>query len=361
MQHELKEKRNTLSEEGLVQAEDEGWARQPIWAFNRDKALIYSGNFSFYGKFFRNLKEWDYYSFISQESMFGICLTLADLGGIASIAAITFLDFRDEGYFDQADTFAIKHRIGFDSESLHGNVSFCDKKVNIEVSWEDLDTGLLVFSAPFLRDSRGNQGLAGRISVKRPSQIHESMNMLTSWGQSKRQYFYLNQKINCIHVLEGSFTIGGKLYRLNPEFDYGALDWGRGVWTYQNDWFWSSLSATLNGKSFGLNLGYGFSDRSSASENCIIYDGVIHKLKNVEFKFNQNNYLDTWRLEDEDGRIQLTMQPILDRHSHINLFLAKSVQHQVFGRISGRVTLETGDQLMLDDVLGFAEYVVNWW
>jgi hypothetical protein len=26
---------------------------------------------------------------------------------------------------------------------------------------------------------------------------------------------------------------------------YGVLDWGRGVWTYSNTWYWASMSGEL--------------------------------------------------------------------------------------------------------------------
>ena len=44
------------------------------------------------------------------------------------------------------------------------------------------------------------------------------------------------------------------------------MDWGRGVWTYHNTWYWSSASGELDGVPFGWNLGYGFGDTAAATE-----------------------------------------------------------------------------------------------
>ena len=81
----------------------------------------------------------------------------------------------------------------------------------------------------------------------------------------------------------------GKIYRFDPSTDFGTLDWGRGVWTYDNIWRWGTCSTRLNGVPFGFNLGYGFSDRSSASENVIFYDGRAHKLQEVVFMIGQDD------------------------------------------------------------------------
>ncbi|MEI3102134.1 MAG: DUF2804 family protein [Oscillospiraceae bacterium] len=61
------------------------------------------------------------------------------------------------------------------------------------------------------------------------------------------------------------------------------LDWGRGVWTYHNTWYWGSASYHVNGVPFGWNIGYGFGDTSAASENMLFYKGKAHKLSQVKF------------------------------------------------------------------------------
>ena len=59
----------------------------------------------------------------------------------------------------------------------------------------------------------------------------------------------------------------GKRYEFDPKTDFGTLDWGRGVWTYDNTWYWGSGNADINGNSFGFNIGYGFGNTSAATEN----------------------------------------------------------------------------------------------
>jgi len=175
-----------------------------------------------------------------------------------------------------------------------------------------------------------------------------------------RQAFYYNRKINCMPA-GGGFTIGDRRYTYAPERDFGALDWGRGNWTYKNRWYWGSASGHTGGHSLGWNIGYGFSDRSPASENTLFVDGVAHKLAEVTFHMDESDYTRPWRFSSSDGRFEMQFTPIVDRDANINLGLIRSVQHQVFGYFSGTVILDDGTALVVDQFLGFAEDVLNWW
>ena len=63
---------------------------------------------------------------------------------------------------------------------------------------------------------------------------------------------------------EGYMSFDDVTYWFSPDKDYGTLDWGRGVWTYDNTWYWGSGNGTVGGKAFGFNIGYGFGDTSAA-------------------------------------------------------------------------------------------------
>ncbi|MBS7248505.1 MAG: DUF2804 domain-containing protein, partial [Candidatus Freyarchaeota archaeon] len=116
-----------------------------------------------------------------------------------------------------------------------------------------------------------------------------------------------------------------------------------------------------DGRIFGFNIGYGFGDTSAATENIVFVDGRGHKLDQVTFHFDQKDYLNPWRFTSNDGRFEMTMEPILDRCSKMNLLVLKSVQHQVFGRFTGRAVLDDGSEVKIRKAVGFAEYVVNRW
>ncbi|MCB7430231.1 DUF2804 domain-containing protein, partial [Erysipelatoclostridium ramosum] len=86
-------------------------------------------------------------------------------------------------------------------------------------------------------------------------------------------------------------------------------DWGRGVWTYDNTWYWGNGNGLVEGKPFGFNVGYGFGDTTAASENLLLYDGVAHKLEDVTFHIPPDSYLKPWRITSSDARFEMSFQP----------------------------------------------------
>ena len=163
----------------------------------------------------------------------------------------------------------------------------------------------------------------------------------------------------------GTVRIGGQTYTFDPADSFGVLDWGRGVWTYHNTWYWGSASGQVDGVPFGWNIGYGFGDTSAASENMLFYDGRAHKLGQVTFHIpmagKREDYLAPWRFTSDDGRFEMDFAPILDRAACTDVKLIKSDQHQVFGRFTGTALLDDGTPVRVKDFLGFAEKVENKW
>jgi hypothetical protein len=158
---------------------------------------------------------------------------------------------------------------------------------------------------------------------------------------------------------EGWIDYDGRRYCFDPQTDFGTLDWGRGVWTYDNTWLWGSGNCDLNGKPFGFNIGYGFGNTTAATENVLFYDGTVHKLDDVTFHIPDDDYLKPWTFTSSDGRFEMEFSPILDRSAKLDYKVILTDQHQVFGRMSGRAVLDDGTALTIKDVLCFAEKVHN--
>lgn len=345
MQTEIREALDLLDSEGHIRKE--GWARRPLWRYERK--AIRAGAL--------RIKEWDYYSVLSHGGRYGLTLTASDLG-YAGLYALCFLDF-DQGYFCQTDTLRVLPlgKAGFGPDSDEGRVEFTDKKLSLSFEYRP-GRRILSFSAAGIRDAQGNAGLEGRIELEQPASL-ESMNIATSWAENRRAFYY-NRKINCMPA-SGSFSIGSARYAFDGARDFGALDWGRGRWTYENRWYWASASGYQGGKPFGFNLGYGFSDRGPASENALVYDGLVHKLEDVVFHIDTGDYMKPWRFSSSDGRLELGFKPLVDRQSSTVLGPIRSLQHQVFGEFSGSARLDNGKELKLERFLGFAEDVYNRW
>ena len=191
----------------------------------------------------------------------------------------------------------------------------------------------------------------------------ETMVIVTPF-RDKPKAFYYNQKINCMRT-GGYIRFGSHELVCSPERDFTVLDWGRGVWTYDNTWYWGSASGLAGDTPFGFNIGYGFGDTSAASENVLFYGGKIHKLSRVEFgipvKDGADDFMAPWKFSSDDGRFEMDFRPIMDRSAKISLGVLCSDQHQVFGRFSGTAILDNGRKIEICDLTGFAEKVRNKW
>lgn len=334
-----------LDEEGKIT--EEGWARKPYWRYDRGKIAAPGWR----------IKEWDYYAALSHEGRYGLCLTISDLGYLG-MAALAWIDF-SAGKAYQQDEISLfpMGRLGFPSVSGEGAVTFSGTKMELSFS---ASGGLrrVKVKAPSFPAPDGGLGLEAGLELSELAD-GDSMNIATSWKENRKAFYY-NTKINCMGA-RGSARLGKTSYGFSPEDAAAVLDWGRGVWTYKNRWYWSSVSGRLDGVPFGWNLGYGFSDRTPASENMLFYGGKAHKLGEVSFRIDEGDYLAPWRFSSPDGRLELDFRPAVDRSSSTNLLLIKSIQHQVFGYFSGRVVLDDGKVLTLDRFMGFAEDVLNWW
>lgn len=170
--------------------------------------------------------------------------------------------------------------------------------------------------------------------------------------------FYYNHKISCLKA-DAEVIVGDKKYTFHKD-SWGLLDWGRGVWPFHNEWYWSSCSGFLDGEVIGFNLGCGFGNTKEATENCIFYKDEIHKLGTVKIDAKPP-YTEPWHLYDDEGRLDLTMTPVYDRYTETKLLWVDNRTHQMFGNFKGYVTLDNGTVLEVDGITGFAEHAVNNW
>lgn len=300
------------------------------------------------------LKEWDYY-YIGNDN-YGLALTVAD-NGYMSMDSVSFLDF------------------GKNSQGTYSRMSILPKRRNLPFTSArgDVHAQGKDYEIHFLNDGKKRQlyghmenfgkGRTILFDLTLTDTPRDSMVIVTPF-RDKPKAFYYNQKINCLRA-EGKVVLGEEEYLFSPATAFGVLDWGRGVWTYDNTWYWGSASGIAEGHRFGFNIGYGFGDTSAASENMLFCDGVAHKLSRVTFnipmKDGQEDYLSPWTFTSDDGRFEMDFTPIMDRAACIDLKLLLSDQHQVFGRFSGRAVLDDGRVIQVRELTGFAEKVHNKW
>ena len=258
------------------------------------------------------IKEWDYYHIIGPD--YAVAFTIADIGYLFQVS-VSVMDFQRRRYVTQTPMRLLpRGRTGLPPHSGDAIVA------------AGAGDDSIVMSTPFER----------------------------------RHAFYYNEKVVCMPA-SGSLQYGDRALVFSPADCFGTLDWGRGVWTYRNSWYWGGGAGMVGGRRFGFNIGYGFGANDRATENALFVDGRLHKLEGVIFHVDDSDYLRPWRFDSSDGRFEMDFEPLLDRSARINLLVLKTDQHQVFGRYSGTAVLDDGERLEVRDLPGFAEKVLNRW
>ena len=341
MQHEITREIPLLNENGDLT--EPGFAKKLLPVYSR-KAIKAPKN---------RIKEWDYY--LINNGRFALALTIDD-NGYMGLDSISLLNFAEGWEITKSPmSFMPLGSVGLPESSRAGNVRHGGKKYSI--SYENDGSGRRVLTARM--DNFGPEGeLLANIELF--DEPEESLVICTPFD--KPGHFYFNQKINCMRA-KGCVRYGSRSYEFDPADSFGVLDWGRGVWTYHNTWYWGSASYQVDGVPFGWNIGYGFGDCSAASENMLFYNGKAHKLSQVHFNIpgNEKDFMSPWTFTSDDGRFEMDFTPVLDRAACTDVKLIKSDQHQVFGTFTGKAVLDDGTVINVRDFPGFAEKVENKW
>jgi hypothetical protein len=337
MQRELTTPSPLLDERGeLVQV---GWSRQPLLDCNLENAGFCRLRFLQPLR----LKRWDYSGLTTPTHYFSF--TLADLGYAGQVFAYV-VDFEARRHHEETLTLPLARGIHLPRNSAQGHSIFDNGRVRLAFRVEEAGRQISVAWPGF-----EGQGLSAELALALPPE-HESMAIVIPIAGKR---FYYNRKVNCLPA-EGWVEYQGQRFEIQPTECLGNLDWGRGVWEYRSFWVWASASAFLpDGRTLGLNLGFGFGDTRAATENALILEGCIHKLGEVRFDYNPADFMQPWRMVSPDGRLDLEFVPFYDRTAKTNLLVITSEVHQMFGRYRGRVVNDEGEAIQLEDSVGFAE------
>lgn len=333
-QHKIKKQVDLLNNQGhLIEP---GYAFKPLINYNPQhiKACKW------------RIKEWDY--FLVGNKDFALSLTLAN-NAYMGVCGIQFFDLKMKEKNDYTK-FIFKPKFLMPTQAFKQSVSYQNKDIELSFTYKENSVHIQGRTNNLAKDKNIEVDLSFDITNK------DHCHMVIPF-KNKPKAFYFNQKYNHLSA-SGSFKIGEKTIVLDNNF--AVLDWGRGVWPWKVQWYWSSMSAKLeNGKTIGFNLGYGFGDERHASENMIFYDGKGYKLDDVSFIIPKE-YTDTWKIIDDKKMINLTFKPLFDNYTKINYILLGQNAHQVFGLFSGSMIVND-ETIIIDKLFGFAERVNNRW
>lgn len=341
MQNIITEKDELLDDEGNLK--HKGYATELILNYNRNKIKANKSR----------IKEWDYYLIYNDD--YAIALTIDDNYYMGLVSA-SFINFKEKWEKTVSPMYWFpKGSVNLPSTSIKGDAIKEGKG----------------YSFKFLNDGKKRtiQCKVDNFLNKKPYTIDITLekepkdSMVIATPFAKDKHFYYNQKIVGFKA-NGKIEINGETIELKDD-TYGILDWGRGVWTYKNTWYWGAGVSKVKSDLIGFNLGYGFGDTTNASENMLFLNGKHIKIDRVSFnipvdKHGKEDYLQPWQIISNDAIVNWIFTPIIDRHSNTNALIIQSNQHQVFGTIKGTITLE--DKVIeIDEMTCFFEKVINRW
>ncbi|MCQ4896529.1 DUF2804 domain-containing protein [Anaerotruncus sp. DFI.9.16] len=341
MQHEILTRHDLLKPDGtLVEA---GWSRAPRLRYNPE-------NIRFPKELF---KEWHYY--FAGDDHYGLGFSMANMGAFHRLS-VSFMDYREnrqvnEMAFCPAESSVLSpprtswEDVRFQNERAVGEYRYSGRQMALNVRFEDFS---------------GADPLEAELALEFPE--GDICEHAFPFAEEPGLFFYCH-KVPCIRV-SGGFRLGGLSYRYDPSRAFAVQDWGRGVWPEHSTPCWGSAGGVVGGRLFGFNIGSRYGDTSAATENVLFYGGRAHKLEEVDFVIQDDEtaFSKPWAFRSSDGRFEMTMDPVLDRHSSAPAGIRYGAeQHQVFGYYSGTAVLDDGTPLKIDRLFGFAEKVVNDW
>ena len=299
------------------------------------------------------IKEWDYYLISNKD--YAIALTIDDNSYMGLVSA-SFINLKDKFEKTVSKMFWFPNgKTNLPSSSKSGITQKSGKDYSCKFTVEDNKRILECNIENFYNDK------PYKVYIELTNEPQDSLVIMTPF--EKKKHFYYNQKIVGFKA-NAKVEFDGQEYILNED-TYGLLDWGRGVWTYSNTWYWGAGCYKVNDQLIGFNLGYGFGDTSNASENMLFIDGKHIKLEDITFEIPKNekgkdDFLSPWKIYSQDKSFDSTFTPTINRHSNTNALIIQSNQNQVFGLLNGIVKVED-KTIEFKDFPCFFEKVINRW
>ncbi len=318
-----------------------GWARKPILSYNKEDI----------GKGWSRIKEWDHFSVLNNQ--FGFQLTIGDIGYLTQMSYV-WLDFeKNEREGKGQFKFFTKSKLLPLSSLEDYSIEFPSKKFCAIIEKKGKQRIITIDDPTFL-----DKGIKGTIILDDKPEWDNTV-VATGYKDDPRLFYY-NHKINMMPA-EGSLQIGEKEYSFKPDTSFGLMDWGRGIWPYHTHWLWGSACGIVNGVPVAFNIGYGFGDLSTHTENIIFYDGKAHKIDEVTFHHEDRDPTKPWKFTSNDDRFNMVLTPLIPHKEKLNfglIYLNSSLLH---GLYTGDIILDNGEKIHIKDILGHAEDIFWRW
>ena len=337
---ELTEPVDLCDDRGRLNPDAIGWSRQPLQRANLRGA---------YGR----KKRWDYWCFHRKDLYVTVTFADVDYLGISSIWI-----YEPSSGFEVSVEPPSPFARGFHHVELTGVGTMSVRNGSVRLRLEDRDDATYITAT-----GSSKQGpVSIDVRVDRPA-AHESLNVVIPWSPTRFQF---TSKSNT-RTVTGTVSAGDRTWELGEPGDeptYAALDIGRGIWKYRNQWNWASASGRgTGGELVGLQFGGKWTEGTGQNENALCVDGRLHKIHNeLEWHYDWDAPMSPWRVTDPvNDLVDVTLTPDYDRYGKTSIGVLSMEVHQCFGTWAGRIVAESGETVHFDGLHGFAEEARNRW
>ncbi len=317
---------------GRLNPDAVGWTRTPLHDTDR------------VGRWARRwgrAKRWEYWAVLTPTHVVGVTISSLDYAGLTQLWVL------DRGTGEEVDTVAIAPlALGTRLPGTLGDGPASAATRAVKARFDDDEHGTRLSA----RTARVRLDATAALPAG-----HERLGVVVPWDSRTFQYTVKD----VARPVVGRLEVDGRTFDA-PLGSFAVLDHGRGYWPRELSWNWGFGAGVVDGRTVGLQLGGRWTDGTGSTENAVVVDGRLHKLReDLTWSWTDGRWTDPWTVRGACA--DLTFTPFHDRVSHTDLRVVRSSTHQCFGHWSGWVTLDDGTRLEIEDLLGSAEDVNQLW
>ncbi|MDR2758725.1 MAG: DUF2804 domain-containing protein [Spirochaetaceae bacterium] len=314
-----------------------GWARAPLLSY--DPLLCGGPRY--------RITESDRYIIFSPTHL--MILEILD-GGILGYIGISVVFLKDKRRSTQS--YVIPFSLGsleLPPNSEKGSIRIQQKKGEINFAVMEGGARIIKLDIPKFGHHRHLWGVV--VLSSEPS--YQSIVTHMPWRREKKAFRYSRR--SPWYTAEGVMQLSGTEIIFSRGSAWGIFDWNRGVRPRSDIRFWAAACGLSGERQIGFNVGYGSADSGFGTENAFFVDGKLHKLDQVTFHISPHNWLEPWRFTSNDNRLEMTFIPNQERFEHNRILIHSLRRRQVCGSFSGKVVLDSGEELEFQNLTGIAE------
>jgi hypothetical protein len=318
-------------DDGRLNPQAIGWTRTPL--HRTDRVGHVPGRWG-------RAKRWEYWALLTPTHVVGLTVSSLDYAGLTQVWVL------DRATGEQADAVAVVPLArGTKLPGTHGTGPSSARTAKAAVRITESPTGTRLRAAT----ARVHLDVLAALPAG-----HERLGVVVPWDERTFQYTLKD----VARPVTGRLRVDG----IAQEIDSGwaTLDHGRGYWPRELAWNWGFGAGVVDGRTIGLQLGGRWTDGTGSTENAVVVDGRLHKIREeLAWSWTPGRWTDPWNVRGDT--VDLTFTPFVDRVSLTDLQLVRSSTHQCFGTWSGWVLDGDGTRVPVDGIEGSAEDVEQRW